>query len=75
VIEGYLAHRAERELMILAALDEARSPEALVEIVYADTPAPLHPIAVYQVLAHLELLKNRGRVLNEGQLWMRTSVE
>lgn len=75
VIDGYLAHRAERERMVLAALDDARSAEAIVEIVYADTPGPLRAIAVHQVLAHLELLEERGQVTRTNQLWKRTSVE
>ncbi|MGH2693998.1 MAG: MBL fold metallo-hydrolase [Actinomycetota bacterium] len=69
VIDGYIAHRAERESAILDAL--ARGPltvEEIVAHVYTDVPEVLHPIAAHQVLAHLEQFDNDGRAhLKEGR--------
>ncbi|HZA19263.1 MAG TPA: MBL fold metallo-hydrolase, partial [Actinomycetota bacterium] len=73
VIRGYLAHRAEREQQIVAALESGRrTAEEIVMEVYADTPEPLRPIAVQQVLAHLISMDRKGRVRSEGPYWVQT---
>lgn len=70
VIEGYLAHRAERERAIVQALrDGAVTVEDIVERVYRDTPDVLHPVAAYSVRAHLELLARQGRARAQGGRW------
>jgi hydroxyacylglutathione hydrolase len=63
VIEGYLAHRLEREAQIVAAL--GRGAEAVPEIVarvYQDVPPALHPVAQLSVQSHLVKLEREGRV-------------
>jgi glyoxylase-like metal-dependent hydrolase (beta-lactamase superfamily II)/8-oxo-dGTP pyrophosphatase MutT (NUDIX family) len=73
VIEGYIAHRAEREAAILQALTRGPlSVEQIVAEVYADVPEILHPVAAQQVLAHLELLADDGRALQEEGGWKPT---
>jgi glyoxylase-like metal-dependent hydrolase (beta-lactamase superfamily II)/8-oxo-dGTP pyrophosphatase MutT (NUDIX family) len=69
VIEGYLQHRAERRQAVLTALSVPRSVEEIVERVYTDTPARLHPIATYQVRAVLESLKEENLVEEINELW------
>jgi len=63
VIEGYIAHRREREAAITDVL--AQGPVTVDEIVasvYTDTPEALHPIARVQVEAMLQMLMEDGRV-------------
>lgn len=56
-----LAHRAEREASIRAALAAGcRTAAEVVAAVYTDTPAALHPAALRSVLAHLLDLADRG---------------
>jgi glyoxylase-like metal-dependent hydrolase (beta-lactamase superfamily II)/8-oxo-dGTP pyrophosphatase MutT (NUDIX family) len=70
VIEGYLAHRAERERQVTDAMGAgATTPAAIVEKVYVDTPSHLHPVAEQQVLSMLEVLEGDGRVEREGEHW------
>jgi glyoxylase-like metal-dependent hydrolase (beta-lactamase superfamily II)/8-oxo-dGTP pyrophosphatase MutT (NUDIX family) len=70
VIEGYIAHRAEREEAILAALEnEALTIEEIVAHVYTDVPEILHPIAAQQVAAHLEQLARNARVRLKKDRW------
>lgn len=76
VIEGYIAHRLEREEQILGALkDGASSIEEVVSRVYADTPEHLHPVAAYSVLAHLEMLEEIGKVVRRNDLWEALDVQ
>jgi glyoxylase-like metal-dependent hydrolase (beta-lactamase superfamily II)/8-oxo-dGTP pyrophosphatase MutT (NUDIX family) len=70
VIDQYLAHRAERGRAIVTAIaNGATTLEAIVEAVYIDTPKELHPIAVYQVEAQLQLLAESGQVRKSGNRW------
>ncbi|MGH2825517.1 MAG: MBL fold metallo-hydrolase [Actinomycetota bacterium] len=74
VIEGYLQHRAERRQAILAALSVPSTEEDIVERVYTDTPPRLHPVALYQVRAVLELLKEENLVEEVNELWKLSDV-
>ena len=70
VIEGYLRHRADRERQVRDALGSgARSLVEIVAAVYTDTPPHLHPVAEYQVLAHLEMLEEQNVVHRVGERW------
>jgi len=70
VVRGYIQHRLDRETAILAALrDGPLSVEDIVSVVYVDTPAVLHGVAAYSVLAHLELAESEGRVQRSGKRW------
>jgi glyoxylase-like metal-dependent hydrolase (beta-lactamase superfamily II) len=72
LIDSYLAHRAEREAAIVAALgDEGASIDDVVARVYTDTPPNLHPLAAYSVRAHLEMAEEDGRVARARDLWVR----
>lgn len=63
-ISYYLDHRAEREAQVLAALSDlgTGTVDNIVEQVYADVPAELHPVARYSVHAHLLKLADEGQV-------------
>ena len=75
VVEGYLAHRAERRQQVVTALDAgASTPEEIVAAVYTDTPAALHAVAVQQVLAMLEMLEEDGEVVRDGTRWRPVPV-
>ena len=64
VIEGYIAHRLERERQILAALGAGVETAAdVVARVYRDVPAALHQVARLSVLSHLQKLEREGRVV------------
>lgn len=63
LLEGYIAHRQERERQLLVALSSRpASVPALVAAIYTDTPAALHPVAAYSLLAGLMKLEREGRV-------------
>jgi glyoxylase-like metal-dependent hydrolase (beta-lactamase superfamily II) len=62
-IDEYLAHRLERERMLLAALAAgARSPDELLDRAWADAPPELRPVAALSLQAHLEKLGDEGRL-------------
>jgi glyoxylase-like metal-dependent hydrolase (beta-lactamase superfamily II) len=59
----YVAHRAERDGQIIAALKNgASSIDELVGVIYRDYPANVRPLAARSVLAHLDKLIAEGRV-------------
>lgn len=67
LLEGYIAHRADRERQLLGALSAAPTTvTALVAMIYTDTPAYLHPVAAYSTLAGLIKLEREGRVAREA---------
>ena len=62
-IEGYLEHRLERERNLLAALDAgARTHDELLDRAWSDVPAELRPAARVTLEAHLEKLRDEGRL-------------
>jgi glyoxylase-like metal-dependent hydrolase (beta-lactamase superfamily II)/8-oxo-dGTP pyrophosphatase MutT (NUDIX family) len=61
-----LEHRLARELQILERWRAGvREPEAMVPEIYPDIPAAVRPLAVRQIVAHLDRL-GRQRLLREG---------
>jgi glyoxylase-like metal-dependent hydrolase (beta-lactamase superfamily II)/8-oxo-dGTP pyrophosphatase MutT (NUDIX family) len=70
--DEYLAHRLAREALVLDALAAARTPvtaEALLPIVYSDTPKAMWPFAARSLLAHLNKLAAEGRVGHAAGGW------
>ena len=62
-LREYLDHRLWREGRILAAWEAGlRDPAGMLPTVYDDVPPEAHPIAVRQILAHLERLRRAGRL-------------
>jgi glyoxylase-like metal-dependent hydrolase (beta-lactamase superfamily II)/8-oxo-dGTP pyrophosphatase MutT (NUDIX family) len=75
VIDGYLAHRVEREAKILDALgSEPRDLDEIVAAAYSDTPVELHPVARFSALAHLDKLDSEGRAERVDDLWRSKSL-
>jgi glyoxylase-like metal-dependent hydrolase (beta-lactamase superfamily II)/8-oxo-dGTP pyrophosphatase MutT (NUDIX family) len=68
-LEEYLAHRAQREEEILAALAEGRrTPAEMIPGIYGEEiPASMHSVAARSVLAHLIKLEREGRVARVGR--------
>jgi glyoxylase-like metal-dependent hydrolase (beta-lactamase superfamily II) len=61
-IDGYVAHRLEREAQVLAVLQRGPTKiAAIVEELYADVDAELHPVAAKTVWAHLRKLAAEGK--------------
>jgi glyoxylase-like metal-dependent hydrolase (beta-lactamase superfamily II) len=62
-VDEYVTHRMAREQAILGALTHAGKAgvEDIVEAVYVDVPAVLHPVARFSVWAHLRKLADEGR--------------
>jgi glyoxylase-like metal-dependent hydrolase (beta-lactamase superfamily II) len=61
-LDEYLAHRAERERKLLAALDAGlRDEDDLLDAAWADAPAAVRPFAAVTLRAHLEKLREEGR--------------
>jgi glyoxylase-like metal-dependent hydrolase (beta-lactamase superfamily II) len=72
----YVAHRLAREAKVIAALSAASgaSPtEAILAVVYADTPAFLWPLATLSLEAHLIKLEREGRAVRDSQGWSASS--
>src|SRR5262249_5557977 len=66
-IEEYIAHRLQREAMIINAMKTgARSIPQIVKLVYTDVPEAMHQLAELSVLAHLEKLEGELRVKREA---------
>lgn len=64
-VAEYLAHRHEREVQVLAALEAgAQTPGEIVARVYADVDVALHPAAERSVRAHLDKLVNERRIVH-----------
>jgi glyoxylase-like metal-dependent hydrolase (beta-lactamase superfamily II)/8-oxo-dGTP pyrophosphatase MutT (NUDIX family) len=70
-IARLIAHRRAREAKVLAALRElGPSPiERLLVHVYDDVAAPLHPVALRSLIAHLALLAHDGRARERDGIW------
>ena len=67
-LAALLAHRAERELEILAVLAAGKTTvPQIVQAVYAAVDPRLHPAAGMSVLAHLRALIAEGKVRCEGE--------
>lgn len=70
ILGEYLAHRTEREAQILDAVrGGASTVGAVVERVYAEVDAALHPAAAVSVDAHLRKLDHDGLVSYHGGGW------
>jgi glyoxylase-like metal-dependent hydrolase (beta-lactamase superfamily II) len=62
-IGAYLAHRAQREERLLAAIAEGRrSVDELLDAAWDDAPAALRPAAAVTLAAHLDKLAEEGRL-------------
>ena len=62
-IDEYISHRLERERNILEAFRAgATTPKEIVEKVYTDVSPKAHGMAERAVLAHLEKLREEGRI-------------
>ena len=69
-LDGYLAHRMEREQQIVAALRDGLSdPDAIVERIYQLIKERLVPLAKESVLAHLAKLEREGRARRDSDRW------
>ncbi len=62
-IDGYVAHRMERERQLVAALDDGlRGVDEILDRVWADAPAALRLPAAVTLGAHLDKLEAEGRL-------------
>ena len=71
----YIEHRLKREAKVLSALDrappEGASLEALLPVVYADTPVLLWPVARLSLWAHLNKIEAEGRARVGAEGWVK----
>jgi glyoxylase-like metal-dependent hydrolase (beta-lactamase superfamily II) len=69
-IDEYITHRLQREELILSAVREgAATPKEIVARAYTDVSPNAHAMAERAVLAHLEKLKQDGRVDEQIDRW------
>ena len=69
-IDEYLAHRAERERLLLAALEAGeRSTDGLLDAAWGDVPTAMRPAAALAMRAHLEKLEAEGLVPPDVEGW------
>jgi glyoxylase-like metal-dependent hydrolase (beta-lactamase superfamily II) len=62
-LDQYIAHRLERERKLVAALDAGRRAESdLLDAAWDDVPASMRPAAAFALAAHLEKLREEGRL-------------
>jgi glyoxylase-like metal-dependent hydrolase (beta-lactamase superfamily II) len=62
-LEAYVAHRLDRERRLLEALDRGlRGEDELLDAVWDDAPAALRGAAAVTLRAHLEKLRDEGRL-------------
>ena len=65
----YLAHRAERERKLLAALEAgARGEDELLDAAWPDAPPALRPAAAVTLRAHADKLRDEGRLPSDVRL-------
>jgi glyoxylase-like metal-dependent hydrolase (beta-lactamase superfamily II) len=62
-LDSYLAHRAERERMLLEALAAgAETEDELLDAAWADAPANIRAFAAQSLRAHMEKLREEDRL-------------
>jgi glyoxylase-like metal-dependent hydrolase (beta-lactamase superfamily II) len=62
-LDRYVAHRLDRERRLVAALEAGlRSEDELLDAAWDDAPAQLRPAAAITLRAHLEKLREEGRL-------------
>jgi glyoxylase-like metal-dependent hydrolase (beta-lactamase superfamily II) len=62
-LDEYLAHRLDRERKLLAALDAgAKTEDELLDAAWSDAPAAVRGFAAITLRAHLEKLREEGRL-------------
>ena len=62
-LDQYIAHRLERERMLLKALDAgARTVTELLDRVWSEAPVSLRRAATWTLAAHLDKLESEGRL-------------
>jgi len=62
-LDEYLAHRLDRERRLLEALERGlRTAEELLDAVWDDAPAVLRPAAQATLVAHMDKLRDEGRL-------------
>jgi glyoxylase-like metal-dependent hydrolase (beta-lactamase superfamily II) len=67
-LDEYLAHRAERERKLVAALEAgARAEDELLDAAWDDAPRELRGAAAITLRAHLEKLRSEGRLAGFGE--------
>jgi len=60
-LDEYLAHRADRERRLLAALEAgARTDDEMLDAAWADAPANVRQFAAISMRAHLDKLREEG---------------
>jgi glyoxylase-like metal-dependent hydrolase (beta-lactamase superfamily II) len=72
VIDGVIAHRAQREAKVVASLAALGTAtlDALLARVYDDVRVELHGFARLSLEAHLIKLREEGRCRREGDSWV-----
>ncbi len=74
-IDEYLAHRRQREELILAAVRAgASTPKEIVARAYTDVSPKAHAMAERAVLAHLEKLEADALVTRDSTGWFPNEV-
>jgi glyoxylase-like metal-dependent hydrolase (beta-lactamase superfamily II) len=67
-LEGYIAHRLDRERRLVEALTGGvRGEEALLDAAWADAPPALRRIAALSLRAHLDKLRDEDRLPDDVQ--------
>jgi glyoxylase-like metal-dependent hydrolase (beta-lactamase superfamily II) len=62
-LDEYIAHRLDRERLLLAALDAgARTDDDLLDRAWSDVGPDLRPVAALSLHAHLDKLREEGRL-------------
>ena len=68
-LSAYLAHRRDREALVVAALASGGSLDEITARAYPDVPAAVHPVASRSCLAALIKLAADGRAVERDGSW------
>jgi glyoxylase-like metal-dependent hydrolase (beta-lactamase superfamily II)/8-oxo-dGTP pyrophosphatase MutT (NUDIX family) len=71
-LRASLAHRAEREALVVRALDAEGPLEEITARAYQDVPPAVWPVAARSCLAVLLKLERLGRVVRSGAVWRKS---
>jgi endoribonuclease LACTB2 len=66
---AYIAHRREREALVIAALERGGTLSEVTARAYTDTPPAMHAVAERSCLASLLKLRDEGRAREDGGRW------
>ena len=74
-LDEYISHRLDRERRLVEALEAGlRTEDELLDAAWSEVPAELRGAAALTLRAHLEKLREEGRLPTDGHSRRRTAA-